>query len=257
MTAQTDKVEFFHLNELPTNTTSNFTAANSCVSRHFNNKFAVMCEAFWVKFKRHCDSPTVTTASLDPNTFLVLFSFACIFVIIGLSVWVTKLTKRLRELEGQKIRQEYQSQNSCRHSLLYDINSQSRCSIQQPIQSYKTNTFKVLPSNQSSTQEARSSHILSSNSNCDQCGKLSSQLVRLSSIIDETLNQNSSFRSEEEVKKEVHNSNSTLRCHSIKSFDSSDEENVVSNKVHSEITKELENDWVSVKLEKVNCLHNT
>ena len=65
-------------------------------------------------------------------------------------------------------------------------------------------------------------------------------------------------RSEEEVKKEVHNSNSTLRCHSIKSFDSSDEENVVSNKVHnSELTKELENDWVSVKLEEVNCLHNT
>ena len=65
-------------------------------------------------------------------------------------------------------------------------------------------------------------------------------------------------RSEEEVKKEVHASNSTLRCHSIKSFDSSEEENVVSNKVHnSELTKELENDWVSVKLEEVNCLHNT
>ena len=49
MTAQTDKVEFFHLSELPTNITANFTTANSCVSRHFNNKFAVMCEAFWVK----------------------------------------------------------------------------------------------------------------------------------------------------------------------------------------------------------------
>ena len=43
-----------------------------------------------------------------------------------------------------------------------------------------------------------------------------------------------------------------------KSFDSSEEENVVSNKVHnSELTKELENDWVSVKLEDFNCLHNT
>ena len=65
-------------------------------------------------------------------------------------------------------------------------------------------------------------------------------------------------RSEEEVKKEVYVSDSTLRCHSIKSFDSLEEENVVSNKVHnSELTKELENDWVSVKLEEVNCLHNT
>jgi len=217
-----------------------------------------MCEAFWVKFKRHCDSPTVTTASLEISTFLVLFSFVCIFVIIGLSAWVTKLTKRLKELEGQRLRKECQSQNSCMHSLLYEMKSHSGYSIQQPIQSLQINTLKVLPTNKSLIPEEKSNCISSSNSNCNQCGKFSSQLVRLSSIIDDTLNQNSSFRSGEEVKKEEPISESTTKFHSINSFDSSAEKNVVRHKVHnSDLRKELENDWVSVKLEEVNCLHNT
>ena len=49
-----------------------------------------------------------------------------------------------------------------------------------------------------------------------------------------------------------------MEFHTKKSFDSSEEGNFVSNKVHnSESTKELENDWVSVNLKEVNCLHKT
>ena len=56
MTTQTDKVEFFHLSELPTNITANFTTANSCVSRHFNNKFGYLLHVNIVKAGSSHDS---------------------------------------------------------------------------------------------------------------------------------------------------------------------------------------------------------
>ena len=148
------------------------------------------------QFKRHCDAPTVTTASLEISTFLVLFSFVSIFVIIGLSVWVTKLTKRLRELEGQRLRNEYQCHNSGMHPFVYEINSQSMCSTQQPTENHKSSaTLKVLTSKESSSSEdLKSNYVLSTTSNCGQCGKFSPQLVRLSSIKNDAINQNSSFR---------------------------------------------------------------
>ena len=52
MSAETDKVEFFHLSELPTNITSNFSTSLYCHSRRFDNKFALMCESFWVKVRK-------------------------------------------------------------------------------------------------------------------------------------------------------------------------------------------------------------
>ena len=146
------------------------------------------------QYKRHCESPTVTTGSLEISTVLVLFSFVCIFVILGLSVWVTKLTKRLKELEGQRLRNQFQSHNSSMNSYLYEINNQNGCSTQRPFQSYSATTVKVLPTNESPCQDTKSTHNFSTNSNCGHCGRLSSQLVQLSSIIDETLNTNSSFR---------------------------------------------------------------
>ena len=149
-----------------------------------------------LQFKRHCDAPTVTTASLEISTFLVLFSFVSIFVIIGLSVWVTKLTKRLRELEGQRLRNQYQCHNSGMHPFLYEINSPSMSSTQRTNKNHNSSaTLKVLASKESSSsQDLKSNNVFSTSSNCGQCSNFSPQLVRLSSIKDDALNQNSSFR---------------------------------------------------------------
>ena len=49
MAAETDRIEVFHVSELPANVTSNFTSSHYCSDRRRNNKFAVMCEFFWEK----------------------------------------------------------------------------------------------------------------------------------------------------------------------------------------------------------------
>ena len=49
MAAGVDRIEVFHLSELPTNVTNNFNSSHYCSDRRRNNKFAVMCEFFWEK----------------------------------------------------------------------------------------------------------------------------------------------------------------------------------------------------------------
>ena len=89
--------------------------------------------------------PHVTRGSLDTSTILVLFSFICIFVIIGLSIWVTKLTKRLKQYEEQHSR-IHTINNSSNNvpSFVYEISNQST-SKQQQTKPYTT--LKVLERN--------------------------------------------------------------------------------------------------------------
>ena len=49
MEAAYDRIEVFHVSELPTNVTNNFTSSHYCSNRQRNNKFAIMCEFFWEK----------------------------------------------------------------------------------------------------------------------------------------------------------------------------------------------------------------
>ena len=49
MEAAYDRIEIFHVSELPMNVTNNFTSSHYCSNRQRNNKFAVMCEFFWEK----------------------------------------------------------------------------------------------------------------------------------------------------------------------------------------------------------------
>ena len=59
-----DLVVAFHLDDLPTNITSNFLASHHCTNRHFNHKFAIMCEHFWE------DVRTVQIVILNNKNFL-------------------------------------------------------------------------------------------------------------------------------------------------------------------------------------------
>ena len=59
-----------------------------------------------------CNQRQTTTASLDPNAILVLFSFVCICAIVGLSIWIMKLNKRLKQYEDTNLRNSQNATNS-------------------------------------------------------------------------------------------------------------------------------------------------
>ena len=59
-----------------------------------------------------CNQRQTTTASLDPNAILVLFSFVCICAIVGLSIWIMKLNKRLKQYEDTNLRNNQNATNS-------------------------------------------------------------------------------------------------------------------------------------------------
>ena len=59
-----------------------------------------------------CNQRQTTTASLDPNAILVLFSFVCICAIVGLSIWIMKLNKRLKQYEDTNLRKSKHTNDS-------------------------------------------------------------------------------------------------------------------------------------------------
>ena len=101
----------------------------------------------------------MTTGSLQASTILVLFSFICIFVIIGLSIWVIKLTKRLNQYEASRLHRVQSHSNASMQSFVYEINSQSAS-----MEPTNRHTPKVLLDDASSPDIA--SETTPTNTNC-------------------------------------------------------------------------------------------
>lgn len=197
MTAESDRIEVFHNSTLPADLTANFSSSNYCHNRQYDNQYVLMCQSYWEQekgyLKRCAERCNVTRSSLDTSTILVLFSFICIFVIIGLSVWVIKLTKRLKEFEQakksrlHKVNNSHDSSNS--QSFVYEISNQST-SNQTPTERYTT--LKVLETNDVSCPSTTSQNT-PMNSNC---GHTVPHIVLIPSSTQHNIQEKPSFKPE-------------------------------------------------------------